>query len=512
MTPISSSDRLVIGLDASTQSAKAVAWDRQGRVAAQASATIPISNPRRDYFVQNPYDWWRAVCNALHECLSGIDPARVDALAIAHQRETVAFLDSRGESIYPAILWLDERSRPNVRRLSAALGADTIHRITGRYPDVTPTFYRFDWMRHHEPKIFANTACFADVQCYLIHRLAGGPFRTGWLSADGTGVFDLQLKAWSPLLLDAVGLSPDRLPEPLPPGSEIGRVSRAASAETGLPEGLPLFAGGGDGHYAGLGTNCTIPERAYVSLGTSVVSGTWSPDYRHDRTWRTLLAAQGEGYIYESVQRSGSFLLNWFVDHFIPEGRKDPTVFRRMEMLARQVPIGCEGLMIQPYWSGAMDPYWDSSARGVTFGQSASHRPAHFYRAILEAITFDQVMRSRAQEKARGRAISHYVAIGGGAASTFWCQLLADASGKPVLLSGTVEASALGAAMTAAYGAGWYPSITAAAQAMAEDTRTVNPDPSTAERYEELLSIHHDLYHATAHINRRLVDYANRNP
>ena len=70
-----------------------------------------------------------------------------------------------------------------------------------------------------------------------------------------------------------------------------------------------------------MGTNCTVPNRAYVNLGTAVVSGVWSPTYRYSRAWRTLLAAQGEGYIYESVLRSGSFLVNWFVDQFVPEGR-----------------------------------------------------------------------------------------------------------------------------------------------------------------------------------------------
>jgi sugar (pentulose or hexulose) kinase len=155
-----------------------------------------------------------------------------------------------------------------------------------------------------------------------------------------------------------------------------------------------------------LGTNCTVPNRAYVNLGTAIVSGVWSPTYRYGRAWRTLLAAQGEGYIYESVLRSGSFLVNWFVDQFVPEGRKDPTVFSRLDAAAQEIPIGCDGLLIQPYWSGVMDPYWDVSARGVTFGQSASHKLAHFYRAILEGITLDQVMRTRVLEEASGHTDS----------------------------------------------------------------------------------------------------------
>ena len=269
------------------------------------------------------------------------------------------------------------------------------------------------------------------------------PFRTGSLSADSFGIYDIVERQWSPLLLDATDLSTDRLPVTLPPGALLGTVTRDAASQTGLSEGLPIFVAGGDGAYAGLGTDCTRTDRAYVNLGTAVVSGAWSPEYRYDRAWRTLIAAQGEGYVFESVLRTGAFLVNWFVDQFVPEGRKDAGVFDRLEAAAREIPIGCNGLMIQPYWSGVMDPYWDVSARGVTFGQSGSHKPAHFYRSILEGITLDQVMRTRAMEVASGQEIDHYIAIGGGAKSPLWRQMLADASGKRVLISDTVEASAL---------------------------------------------------------------------
>jgi sugar (pentulose or hexulose) kinase len=506
---LSKADRLVIGLDSSTQSTKAILWDRAGRQVAKGSASISLSNPVRDQFVQDPEEWWQSCCIALESCLKQVDASRIDAMAIVHQRETVAFLDQRAKSIYPAIVWLDERARSNVTSFSRAVGVETIHRITGRYPDLTPTIYRFDWMRQHEPETFAHTAYFADVQCYLVQRLAGGPFRTGRLSADALGTYDLVEKCWSPLLLEALGLSADRFPDPLPPGELLGTVTRQAAAETGLLEGLPIFTGGGDGHYAGLGTNCTVPNRAYVNLGTAVVSGVWSPAYRYSRAWRTLLAAQGEGYIYESVLRSGSFLVNWFVDQFVPEGRNDPTVFSRLDAAAQEIPIGCDGLLIQPYWSGVMDPYWDVSARGVTLGQSGSHKLGHFYRAILEGITLDQVMRTRALEEASGQSIDYYVAIGGGAGSPLWRQMLADASNKPVLITDTVEASALGAGMTAAFGAGWFSSIAEAASQMAgHDTQVIEPHAGASERYRALLNIYENVYDACAAINRRLVEFA----
>ena len=212
-----------------------------------------------------------------------------------------------------------------------------------------------------------------------------------------------------------------------------------------------------------------------------MVSGVWSRDYKVDRAWRTEIAAQGEGYIFENCLRSGAFLVNWFVDQFVKKDRDDVHVFERLEQAALELPVGSQGLMALPYWSGVMDPHWDFDARGVLVGLSGSHKPAHVYRALIEAITLHQVMRTEDLERSAGLKIDHFVAIGGGATSPLWRQMLADAAGRPVLVSDTVEASALGAGMIAAYGAGWYGSIVEAAGAMSGRTRAVAPDPA-AER------------------------------
>ena len=498
---------LVIGLDSSTTGTKAVAWDPRGAAVAEGRAPVAMANPSLGRFEQDPEEWWSAACVALRRCLSDVSPERIEGLAISNQRETVAFLDAEGRSVRPAMVWLDERARGEVHAMAARMGAE-IHRVTGRPPDLTPCLYRLEWMRLNEPDLYRATACFADVQTVLVGHLAGGPPRTGWISADPLGLLDLQAKDWSPMLLDALELTPDRLPAIHPPGTELGRVTSEAAQATGLRAGTPIFAAGGDGQLAGLGTGCTRPDRAYVNLGTAVVSGVWSPLYRVDRAWRTEIAAQGEGYILENCLRSGTFLVDWFARRFAGGGGCGAGVLDRLEREASALPIGSEGVMVQPYWSGVMDPHWDVDALGVILGLGGSHGPAHIYRAILEGITLDQVLRTRATERALGAPIDHYVAIGGGAASPLWRRMLADASGKPVRVGGTLEASALGAGMIAAFGAGWHGSIVAASEAMAGKTWAVEPDPAAGDRYGELMAIYEGVYAATAETNRRLTAFA----
>ncbi|MFT4725809.1 MAG: xylulokinase [Granulosicoccus sp.] len=506
-------EALVIGLDSSTQSTKAIAWNVSGEAVAIGRADIPMSNPRLDCFEQNPDDWWSACLDAIKECVSqlksqGMEASQIQGLAISNQRETLGCFDKDGVPTYPAMLWLDERSRMQVEEFSEQFGADEIHRITGRPPDITPCLYRFLWLKENEPSVWNRTAHFVDVQAYLVQKLCGGHYRTGWFSADPMGIIDMTTRTWSTPLLEALELDEEKLPKLHAPGSQLGTITTANAELTGLPSELAIFAGGGDGQCAGLGTNCTSSERAYINLGTAIVSGVWSPEYRYSKSWRTELAAQGEGYIYENCLRSGAFLLDWFVDQFVAHGKADASVFNRLEQAASQLPIGSEGLLVQPYFSGVMDPHWDTAARGVILGLSASHNETHIYRAIIESMTLDQVMSTEDMEAALDHNIEHYLAIGGGANSSLWCQMLADAAGKPVLVSATVEASALGAGMIAAYGAGWFSSISEAADAMSGSTTAVEPNPVLFDRYRELLDIYRKVYHATAQINRDLVAFA----
>lgn len=504
-------EAILIGIDSSTQSTKAIAWNVRGEALAEGRGAIPMSNPALGHFEQDAEDWWRSTRTAVGEVVRQIDPRAVRGIAISNQRETQGYFAADGTPVRPATLWLDERARREVREFPDKLGgAERVHRITGRPPDLTPGLYRLAWMERHEPEVFATVACVADVQAALVQRLCGGPFRTSWSSADPSGLFDLEAKRWSGEILDALGIDEGRLPATYPPATELGLVSAAAAAATGLVAGTPVYAGGGDGQVAGLGVNCTTPDRAYINLGTAVVSGVWSPAYLYGRAWRTEIAAQGEGYILENCLRSGAFLVNWFVDQFA--GGRTKEVFDRLETEALALPVGSEGVMVQPYWSGCMDPHWDCDARGVVLGLSGSHRPAHVYRAILEGITLDQVLRTRAMEAAMGYAVDHFVAIGGGASSPLWRQMLADASGKPVLLSSTIEASSLGAAMLAAAGAGLYGSIEEAAREMSGATRPVDPDRRASGRWSELFAIYSGVFEATQETNRRLVAFAAGEP
>ena len=500
---------IVIGVDSSTQSTKAIAWDRQGKALAEGRCDIPLSNPSLEKFEQNVEDWWKAFCISCRELSKQIKMSEVDGLAISNQRETLAKLDNEGKAVYPATVWMDKRCVKEVEDLNDIMGEGRIHELTGRPKDPCPCLYRVLWLKNNEREIFDKVKCFADVQAFLVHRLTG-EFNTGWISSDPHGMFDVVNKCWSKEILEQLEINESQLPNSFKPGSLLGKVSKKAAEETGLKEGISIFAAGGDGQLAGLGTNCTTSDRAYINLGTAVVSGVWSQDYKISNNWRTEIAAHGEGYIFENVLLSGALLVNWFVDQFVKGDRKDSSFFSNLEDQIKKIPIGSDGLIFQPYTGGVMDPYWDPYARGVVAGLSISHTPYHFYRAILEGLTLDSVFRTQNIENETGLNIKEYLAIGGGAKSNSWVQMLADASGKNILIADTVEASSLGAAMIAAYGAGWYGSIGEAADKMSGETNLIEPNLDNKSKYEDLVDIYQHVYESNKKINKSLVNFTER--
>ena len=156
-----------------------------------------------------------------------------------------------------------------------------------------------------------------------------------------------------------------------------------------------------------------------------------------------------------------------------------------------------------------MTPYWQPQARGALIGLAGNHDQAHVYRALLEGIALEQAMMTAGVEAVTGQPVTDFIAIGGGASSDLWCQIVANASGKRVRRSATVEASSLGAAVCAAVGAGWFDDFAAAAGAMSG--RLVSdfaPQPAAAERYAELLGLYREVHPRLADLYGRLAHFA----
>lgn len=479
---------LVIGVDSSTTAVKAIAWDKRGKLSAQSRASFELISPNPNWYEQNAEDWWTSLCQVLRNLTARIGADRIAALCIAHQRESFVAVDENCQPIRNALLWLDERSRAQIKELDQRAGNDYIHDLTGKGPSTTQSLPKIVWLQHYEPDVFRRTHKFLDVHAFLVYRLIGR-WVTSLASADPMSLVDMRRGAWATDLMGKLGLSPDQFVEIQLPGTVLGEVTQRAAEQTGLIAGTPVIAGAGDGQSAGLGANITAPSKAYLNLGTAMVSGAHSDSYVSSKYFRTLCSPIAGAFVPEEVLGGGTFIVNWFVEQFGPDvsGLKLPlSAEELLEVAAAKLPPGALGLMLVPYWNSVMPPYWDAAATGITVGWTGAHRREHFYRAILEGIAYEHRLAMDGIQKATGQPIHEYILMGGGSRSDLWCQIVADVTGVRVARASTSEATTLGAGILAASQAGWYSSVREAADAMTSTERSFEPSGKTHQIYDRL--------------------------
>ena len=259
------------------------AWPKAGR-------RSRMSNPEPGHFEQDPTDWW--ALDRARRCsdLTARSTLRASRrLAISNQRETFGFFDRDGTALRPGMLWLDERARAAGASASARRSATSACiAISGKPLDIIPCLYRMHLAPRAQPELWSQAPTrIAEVHGFLAFHLTG---RLGDL--DRLGRSDRRARHARHGL---VRRDPRRgrrstrtMPRLVRPGGQIGEVTPRPRRRTGLLPGTPVIAGGGDGQCAGTGADVLAPGRAYVNLGTAIVSGNlWPRTMPHDRAFRT---------------------------------------------------------------------------------------------------------------------------------------------------------------------------------------------------------------------------------
>ncbi len=497
----------VIGVDSSTTSCKAIAWDASGRALAEGrGGPFALLSPQPNFYEQHAEDWWHALCAALQDLGHKIDLTRAQAICLTHQRETFVPVDENGGPLRNGITWLDERSRAQLKPMQEKVGAEALHRITGKALSITPSLSKILWLMEHEPESIARAHKILDVHGFLAHRLTG-QFKTSVACADPMGLVDMQHGTWAGELMRTLGLREEQFATLVRPGEIMGEVSAQAASATSLPVGLPVVAGAGDGQCAGLGANALGKTRAYLNLGTAVIGGFYSPDYLTDSWFRTMAAPLPQGYFLENCLKGGVFTVGWFVDKFASDLKHNPIGLspeEQLEAAAAKLPPGSLGLLLVPYWSNVMTPYWDAAATGITIGWTGQHGREHFYRAIMEGIAFEQRLTGDGTMARLGYRVNEYVTMGGGSKSNLWCQIVADVTGVDVVRSTSVEATCLGAGILGASAAGWYADAIAAAEAMTGTSERFTPNAATKKIYDDLFEVYRGVFPAVRDSMSRL--------
>jgi len=488
---------MFLGLDVGTSATKALLVDGTGDVAGVAASAHETHTPGPLWSEQDPADWWTAAQESIRTVLDESDtaPEAVDAVGLTGQMHGLVLLDERGEVLRPAILWNDQRTAAECDAMRAALGGkERLVRMTGN--DALPGFTapKLLWVREHEPDVWSRAAQALLPKDYVRYRLTGR-YATDKAGAAGTILFDLDARDWSADVLDALDLNADWLPPPHESTDVTGEVAAGAAAATGLAEGTPVVAGGGDQSAAAVGTGAVEESVVSISLGTSgvVFAATGRPAVEPEGRLHAFCHAVPGRWHLMGVMLSAAGSLQWYRDTLAPD-----TDFDDLLAPAADVAPGAGGLFFLPYLTGERTPHPDPQARGGFIGLTARHDRPHLTRAVLEGVAFGlrdnfDLMRTTA---AGLEGVDEARITGGGARSALWRQIIADVLGVELATVANPEGAAYGAALLAGVGTGGWPSVEAACAEVVRVTERTPPRPEPAARYDERHVLYRELYPA----------------
>jgi xylulokinase len=480
---------LLLGIDIGTSNVKAILATPDGVVIAQATEGYPLSTPRPGWVEQNPLDWWQGVASVSRRVMveAGARPEQVKAVGLSGQGAAAVLVDSTGEPVRPAIIWMDARSEAECARMRAVCGP-RILAINGKQPGPYNLDPKLIWLAAHEPESLRRASVCLTTTGYITLKLTGEAV----LNVSDASIpfaFDQAACDWSDELIVCFGIERRLYPRVAPCQQIIGGLRAEAAAAMGLKAATPVIAGGEDTSAAGLAVGVRQPGQAMLSLGTggSLYIVTAQP-MAHPRLLTFAHVLPGQWFIGGTIVAFGAALA--WVKNLL--GQAD---FTTMTALAAQSPAGAEGLLFLPYLSGELQPINDGYARGVFCGLSLNTRQPELIRAVLEGTAF-AIRHNVAVAAEAGARLTELRAVGGPTRSPLWCQIIADVTDQPLTVLKDNPGAPLGDVFLAAAGVGLTPDAGAAAARAAIIERVYTPNPATRTLYDRQFAVYEGLYPA----------------
>ncbi|MFN8573705.1 MAG: glycerol kinase GlpK [Gemmatimonadaceae bacterium] len=452
------SNTAILALDQGTTSSRAIVFDRSGTIRSVAQQEFTQIYPQSGWVEHDPLEIWQTQLATARDAIAkaGLTPADIAAIGITNQRETAVVWDrATGIPIHNAIVWQDRRTSSFCDALKQAGHAPRIQAASGLVIDAYFSGSKLRWLLDHVPNARARAErgelAFGTIDTWLLWNLTGGALHvTDPSNASRTMLYDLHTGAWSPELLEILGVPASVLPEV--------RSSSEVYGET-VPQlfGAPIRIAGvaGDQQAALFGQNCFSRGLAKNTYGTGCFMlmniGDVPAPSRHQLL--TTVAWRAGGHTDFALE--GSVFIGGAAVQWLRDGLGIIKSSSEVESLAASVPDSA-GVYLVPAFAGLGAPHWDQYARGTIAGITRGTTAGHIARAALEGIAFQVADVLDVMKQDSGIAMNELRVDGGACTNNLLMQFQADILRVPVVRPKVVETTALGAAYLAGLAVGYW--------------------------------------------------------
>jgi len=483
----------ILTIDCGTQYLKTSLVDKSGSIVYTSTIKNNIlKNHEQSYSEQYASTYWNNFLNACEflKTQSGDEWNNIIGITFTGFRDSLFFIDKNGDETRPGIIWMDERldeeyqiERTIDKLMFSVVGMKKSVMFAGKRSPA-------NWVRHHQKKVWEKTDKCVQISGYFNLRLTGKNVDSIAAQA-GKIPFNYKLQSWEPNNKNwryfLFGLKTDKLTTIIPAAEILGNVSKVCSLETGLREGLPVIAAGGDKSCETAGCGILSPGSASVSMGSAVSIEIFSKKYFEPLpnmpSYPSLIPKKynPEIQIFRGL---------WIIKQFVHAMCKEEVIKSKIEgispeeymnKISEEIEPGSGGLILQPYWGNPLNELY---ARGSIIGFKDYHTKYHIYKAILEGINYDVKSGIEILEKKSKSKIKEIYVSGGGAKSDIVCQLAADIYGIPVILTNNNENGTIGAAMAGFVGIKIYRDLYEAKEKMVSKVKKFTPNHEKNKKYE----------------------------
>ena len=493
--------KYVLGVDLGTSAVKVILVNQNGEIKGEATRDYPLSHPAPGYSEQHAENWVTGTIEAIKEIMSTgvVNADEIEGMSFSGQMHGLVLIDEMGTPLRPAILWNDVRTTQQCKEITEVLGAELLDSTKNKALEGF-TLPKILWVKAHEPEIFAKAVNFLLPKDYLRYCLTG-VIEMEYSDAAGTLLLDLPTSTWRTSICEKFHLDPKICPPLISSHEMSGTLLPGIAEMTGLTVDTKVFAGGADNACGAIGAGIINDETAMCSIGTSGVFLAYeaSGDKDFKGTLHYFNHSKPDSYYLMGVTLAAGHSLNWFKRTFAT----NKTFDELLENVGTIKP-GSNGLLFTPYLVGERTPHADALIRGSFIGMDTTHTLDHFARAVLEGITYSLRDSLELMRTVGNKEINKIVSIGGGAKNEDWLQMQADIFNATIVKLTSEQGPALGAAMIAAVGCGWFDSFEACKDVFIRYEKEFKPILDHVAVYEEAYHIYTQVYGQTKGLNQQL--------
>jgi sugar (pentulose or hexulose) kinase len=487
------------------RSIRAIVFDANGDKLAADSHKLE-TRVSGDTVEQDPNRWWDLTVDIIRSVQNEVNADATGYLTVTSSSCNLVPVNRRNNPTYPSMLVSDKRSTEEASWFASH--DDFADLLAANNFSASPSYIpsKVRWLRYHEPEVYDRTETFGTSNSYLTAQFVG---RHVTDSLDAEKYYYTQEDGYPSMVLDALGVTTEQLPNVVPVGTDVGRINDDVADLLDLPRDARFIITTYDALAAFWGSGATEPGDGSNVCGTCSSLRVYADDETvFDLSGSTLKAQHFGRSGVTAVGGSNSLeggILEWAKSTlYAADDEDDADLFDKMEAGAAAQPIGANGLIFLPYLLGERAPFDDPNARGVFFGLERKHEREDMIRSIFESIGYLTRHMIDAIEDA-GQEVTQLKIAGGLTRRELACQIKADVTGRPVVLVDELENTALGC-MIIMRSTVDSTGIEELSEDIVDEVRVFDPDPEAHVHYAERYDLFRDLYETNRALFKRRSD------